>query len=86
MTGDANAPMVTLDRKLWLTADRENVVEDGDVNAAFLLGGEGDEIPEDEADRLGLKKRSKKPSEDKKAETPEDKQADAPANKSRKTS
>jgi hypothetical protein len=40
-----------------LTADREKVVEDGDPAAAFLLGGEGAEIPDDEAARLGLGKR-----------------------------
>jgi hypothetical protein len=41
--------------RLWLTADREHVVKDGDPAARYLLtGGEGDEIPRDEAIRLGL--------------------------------
>lgn len=43
-----------LDRKLWLTADRDKVVEDGDPEAAFLLGAEGATVPDDEAERLGL--------------------------------
>lgn len=47
--------MFELDRKLWLTQDRERVVEDGHAEAAFLLGGPGDEIAADEAERLGLK-------------------------------
>lgn len=44
-----------LDRKLWLTADRDSVVEDGSPGAAFLLGAEGAEVPDDEAKRLGIK-------------------------------
>lgn len=44
-----------LDRRLWLTADREEVVEDGDPKAAFLLGNEGTEVPDEEAKRLGVK-------------------------------
>ena len=68
-----------LDRKLWLTEDRSRVVEDGDPEAAFLLGTAGKEIPDDEAERLGLTSRPAA----KKAEATEDKQADAPANKAR---
>lgn len=44
-----------LDRKLWLTADKDRVVEDGDPAAAFLLGNEGTTVPNDEAERLGIK-------------------------------
>lgn len=47
-----------LDRRLWLNADRTKVVEDGDPEAAFLLGNEGTEIPDDEAKRLGVKAKS----------------------------
>lgn len=47
--------MFTLDRRLWLTADKSQVVEDGDPTAAFLLGGVGHQISDDEATRLGLK-------------------------------
>lgn len=63
-----------LDRKLWLTADREKVVEDGDPKAAFLLGNEGAEVPDDEAKRLGL-------TGSKKAAEPANKAAKAAANK-----
>ena len=43
------------DRRLWLTADRDHVVEDGDPEAAFLLVGcAGRTIPGDVASRLEL--------------------------------
>lgn len=58
-----------LDRKLWLTAEKDRVVEDGDPDAAFLLGAEGADVPDAEAERLGLNKPKAK---------------DAPANKARK--
>lgn len=46
---------VIADRRLWLTADRKRVVEDGDQAAAFLLaGGPGAVIDDAEADRLGI--------------------------------
>lgn len=71
-----------LDRKLWLSADRESVVEDGGAGAAFLLGGEGDEIPASEAERLGLS--GSKPAA-KQAPESDNKEAAAPANKARKS-
>src|SRR5690606_13445613 len=46
--------MLVADRYLWLTADRAQVVEDGDPAAAFLLASPGTEIPAAEAERLGL--------------------------------
>lgn len=48
-------PGFIADRRIWLTEDRSQVVEEGDEKAAFLLAGEGDEVPEEEAERLGLK-------------------------------
>lgn len=59
--------MFTLNQKLWLTADKSQVVEDGDHRAAFLLGGVGHQISDDEATRLGLKGRQPQPN---KAEQP----------------
>lgn len=51
-----------LDRKLWLTADRSKVVEDGDPEAAFLYGTAGTEVSADEAKRLGVAaKKAKEP-------------------------
>lgn len=61
------------DRKLWLTADKERVVEDGDPAASFLFATPGDEISDEDAKRYGVKAKSK----------PADKQAPAPANKAR---
>jgi hypothetical protein len=63
-----------LDRKLWLTADKSKVVEDGDPDAAFLLGTPGTVVPDDEAERLGLTGKPKAA----------EKQTAAPANKARK--
>ena len=43
------------DRRLWLTAGEDRVVEQGDPEAAFLLVGcAGREIPADVVSRLGL--------------------------------
>ncbi len=47
-------PKYIADRKLWLTADRERVVEDGDPEARFLLAAPGRAVPEEQAVRLGL--------------------------------
>ena len=44
----------TLPRRLYLTADKERVVEAGDRDAAFLLGPAGREIPMEEAEKYGL--------------------------------
>lgn len=56
-----------LKERLWLTADRDKAVKDGDPDAAFLLGNEGDEIPAEQAKDLGLTSTTKKrtPSKDK---------------------
>ena len=42
------------DRRLYLTADRKTLVEEGDPSAAFLFVKKGDYYDEDEAKRLGL--------------------------------
>lgn len=47
-------PKYIADRKLWLTADRDRVVEDGDPEARFLLAAPGRAVPEEQAVRLGL--------------------------------
>jgi hypothetical protein len=41
------------DRRLYLTADRKTLVEEGDPSAAFLFVAAGDHLDEDEARRLG---------------------------------
>lgn len=43
------------DRKLWLTKDREHVVEDGDPAAAFLLASAGKELDAATVEKYGLK-------------------------------
>lgn len=72
---------VTADRKLWLAADKETVVEDGDAGAAFLFASPGDEISDEDAKRYGVKSKSK-PAE-KQAPPPSNKQSPTPANKGR---
>jgi len=46
--------VLVADRYLWLTADRAQVVEDGDPAAAFLLASPGTEIQAGEVERLKL--------------------------------
>lgn len=62
------------DRRIWLNADRSEVVEEGAADAAFLLAAEGDVVEDELVKSLGLKSESK----------PKDKAAPAPANKSAK--
>lgn len=64
--------------RLYLTADRKEVVKEGDVKARFLLVAKGQEIPKVIAEQYGLKP---KKAEKKKAEKPEDKKVDPPENK-----
>ncbi len=77
--------MHTLDRRLYLDND-DNVVEEGDERAAFLLGAKGTEIPMHDAVKLGLvdpheaaaKIADKLKPEDKAKQKPEDKKAAKP--------
>lgn len=67
------------ERRLYLTADESEVVEEGDARAAFLFVTPGKEISDADVERYGLKAPKKA------AEKPaEEKQASAAANKSRK--
>lgn len=50
----ARPTAIIADRRLYLAADRTTVVEEGDRRAAFLLAGQGSEIPAAEVERLGL--------------------------------
>lgn len=69
---------VEVDRKLWLTKDRDRVVEDGDPEAAFLYATPGKRVPREEAERLGVVKPQRK-----QAAKAEDKQAPRSENKGR---
>lgn len=73
---------VTVDRRLFLTADGE-LVEDGDPRGTFLWAGEGTDVDEDEAKRVGYKPagKQKAPAEDKQVDKPADKEAGKPADK-----
>lgn len=45
---------IVADRRLWLTADRARVVEDGDPEARFLFCGPGRRISPADAEKYGL--------------------------------
>lgn len=61
------------DRRLYFTADRSELVEEGDVRAAFLACAPGDPIPAET-----------QKTEEKAAEKTEDKAADKTKNKGRR--
>lgn len=46
--------MVTIKQKLWLTADKEMLVPDGDERAAFLFATPNDQVPIEKAEQFGL--------------------------------
>lgn len=52
------------DRRLYLNADRSAVVEEGDPAAAYLLVGQGGEVPTAVASKYGLKSPGKQPPDD----------------------
>lgn len=45
---------MVLDEKLWLTADRSELVPDGDERAAFLFGTPGKRVDAETAAKYGL--------------------------------
>lgn len=47
-------PNVIAAQRLYLTADKEAVVAEGDERAAFLYANAGDEIPAQMAEKFGL--------------------------------
>lgn len=49
------------DRRLYVTADKSEVVEEGDEKAAFLLVGEGGVVSEEDANRYGLRLQEHQP-------------------------
>lgn len=80
---------ITVDRSLFLTADRDELVEEGDPRAAFLWASAGSEVSDEEAAEVGYKAPKAKqaaPAEDKAVAAPvEDKAAKkAPAKRARK--
>jgi hypothetical protein len=75
-----------LDKHWWHTADKANLVPDGDERAAFLAYPRGMEIPDDTARRLGILEPEPEPeakAEEKVEEKVEEKAKPAPANKAR---
>lgn len=49
------------DKRLFVTADRERVVDEGDPEAAFLLVAPGGSLPIEDAKRYGLIKPEAEP-------------------------
>ena len=85
------------DRRLWLTADESEAVEDGDPKSAFLLIAPGQSMSRARAQELGVipepvpeastvdgEMKEAVKSEDKQLAKPEDKQRAKPKTKSRK--
>jgi hypothetical protein len=73
---------------LYLTADKETMVEEGDPRARYLLVTTGGSLPDDEAKRYGLKARRKAQTEEPAPEEPEEGQKAAPGpstNKARRS-
>lgn len=66
------AEKFTATERLWLTADRERVVKDGDPQAAFLFATPGKKISAEDVERFGLKARKRAP-ENKAMQPDEDK-------------
>ncbi len=75
------------DRRLWLTADKSEAVEDGDPKSAFLLVAPGQSMSRARAQELGVIPQAKVESEPeeevKEAPKSEDKQLAKPADKQR---
>ena len=71
------------DEILYVNADRSKVVPEDSEEAAFVLVGPGGQIPDDEAERLGLTKRKARTADE--AGAADAKAVDGPAeNKARK--
>lgn len=65
----ANEAPVTLDRKLWLTEDRDRLVEHGDPVARFLFGCAGKRVSGAECKRLKYRPKPKLAADDETAQT-----------------
>ena len=79
------ATVVISDRRLWLTADRSEVVEEGDPKAAHLFcAGPGRRIPIADAERYGLVAADGKASSNNEDEKTTKKAKSKPGDKSRK--
>jgi len=68
--------LVTIQQKLWLTADQDELVPDGDERSAFLFASPGDQVPVEKAEKFGLVDGALKAGKAK-----ANKMADPPANK-----
>ena len=69
--------MYTLERRTYLTADGKRAVDEGDPEAATLLGIEGDTLSDEQAKALGLVAgKAVKPAEDKAVKGPQAKKSE----------
>ncbi len=72
------------DRRLWLTADKSRVVEEGDRDAATLLAAQGRKVSPDDQKQFGISEGPGGKLMLKQKAKPEDKAKKAPEDKSRK--
>ena len=82
--GEIMAGTFIADRRLWLTADRSRVVEEGDPAAATLFCSAGRAIATADAERLNISQGPSGKLSIKKKKAPEDKMRAAPENKATK--
>lgn len=85
---DPGEPLVTIDRHLYLTEDRDRVVAEGDPAGKSLWAAPGQQVPRREAERLGALASPSAPdvpaepdAGKKQVEPPASKQRKPPANK-----
>jgi hypothetical protein len=55
--------MATLRERTYVNADRTRIVAEDSPDAAYLLGGEGDEVSDEDAKRYGIKAPKSEPEE-----------------------
>lgn len=75
---------VVVDRHLYLTEDRDRVVEENDPASRFLWAAPGDVVPRSEAERLGAIKPERKTAEEAPEPEAEPKQRAPRTNKARR--
>lgn len=79
-------PMIEATEKLWLTADKNELVPDGDPRAAYLFCTPGRLVSREDAQRYGMATGDKPKDEqdNEPADEPDEKQAQPAANKQRR--
>lgn len=85
-TNKGAEPMIEATEKLWLTADKNELVPDGDPRAAYLFCTPGRLVSREDAQRYGMSSATGDKPEDEQDDEPDsdEKQAQPAANKQRR--